>query len=1029
MDFEYKDQLLKAAYAGDLVLFLGAGVVAGSKVGKDQRQAFLGSQLAQALAGLFFPDEPYRNESLKRICTEVENIEGKSKLVRGLSDLLLPVTPSDALKIIPTIQWKSIYTVNVDNSLEQSYDAVEEQVQGLVPVIQPHDRIAENLFFEVSYFKLHGCLSVDPDNVIFSQKDYTESREKYLKLFAALKSSLCDKPFLFIGFGFEDDDFEEVWQNIKKYTALERRSPPTFVVLPNPTERFIKSMKIEGITVVNSLGEDFLPWLKVSMPGKHHPVKEKIVEGTKATRRLIEMEYSTAVPPEIISKVQEFSDIVSHIPSPTKTLSQSQFLLGRSPDWDDIKLGLPIRRDLEEDVLVDIDNWLGAKGVKASLVLGPAGYGKTTLLMNLANTFASSTLTIWIKDPAKFEAVLLLDILKTLNRPAIVFIDECYRCISALRKFITDSRDNKVDVFILAASRPSDWNNAKQTSSLEKLNTIDLKKLTEREAIDLAETMKRSGKLNEDFASKSTMELANHYMEEGERHIIAGLMTSAFGFGAKFDEIIADEYFKIQSDSAKETYILTSIVHSLGQSLPFSLYIRALGIDFSSYQGISPEIEGTVVEEQDVKGELYLKSQHRVIAETLVTKVLGPSHANTMLLRLARNVNQHSREENNILKEIYNEDFLETILAEPGYIRAFFEQISEEFPSDIFILQHWAIYESKHDNHEPAKLLIEKAISKLESDSKFYYHFLNCKGIIWLREALSEKDSAKAEYLFKKGSDFIREQIKLDPDKEIHYISLIDKLLAFSKRSNLNQEDKLHLYEEIENDLEKALDRYPNSSEILTLSGRLASDLSNFPGAKESLQKSLNINKGNIKARILLARLFFRDDEYKEALVLIEDGLIYSPASSTLRKMKINCYSALNKTWGENKGALKDYLKLVPADIEKRMILVKGLIENGEISELQKELTALKKIDLPFNIKRSIETEVTQNGKVFVACGEYQSTRFGKGFVHLDGFPVGINAFINIFQANPKNKISNGCRLKFIVGLNGFGLFVKQLLG
>lgn len=372
MDFEYKDQLLKAAYAGDLVLFLGAGVVAGSKVGKDQRQAFLGSQLAQALAGHFFPDEPYRNESLKRICTEVENIEGKDKLVRGLSDLLLPVTPSDALKIIPTIQWKCIYTVNVDNSLEQSYDAVEEQVQGLVPVIQPHDRIAENPFFEVSYFKLHGCLSIDPTNVIFSQKDYTESREKYLKLFAALKSSLCDKPFLFIGFGFEDDDFEEVWQNIKKYTGMERRAQPTFVVLPNPTARFIRSMKTEGITVVNSLGEDFLPWLRVNMPGKHHPVKEKIVEGTKATRKLIEMEYSTTVSPEIISKVQEFCDIVSHIPSPTKILSQSQFLLGRSPDWDDIKLGLPIRRDLQEDLLVDIDNWLGTKGVKASLILSPA---------------------------------------------------------------------------------------------------------------------------------------------------------------------------------------------------------------------------------------------------------------------------------------------------------------------------------------------------------------------------------------------------------------------------------------------------------------------------------------------------------------------------------------------------------------------------------------------------------------------------------------------------------------------------------
>ena len=1030
MEFEKKQNLLKAALEGELVLFLGSGVVAGSHVGKEKTPAYLGLQLAEKLAKEFFPTDPYKNESLKRICTEIENIKGKEALISSLSELLLPVLPSEYLKIIPEILWSAIFTVNVDNSLEESYRIRGAKVQNLIPIVKPHDSLSESSNYEVSYFKLHGCLITDPYNVIFSQKDYTESREKFLKLFSNLKSYLCEKPFLFIGFGFEDDDFLDVWENIKKYLGLGRRLQPTFLIYPEPPTRFVESMKTEGITVINSNTSEFLPWLKANIPGRLPSINEKTIEKTSATRKLIENEYSISIPHDQLDRLKKFGEIVSHIPSPSKIPAQSRFLLGENPDWDDIKLGLPIKRELREDILVDLDDWNSSGKVKATLILGPAGYGKTTLMMDLANQISNTEglFCLWVKDPIKFDPICVVEIIKSIGLPAVIFIDDSYRCISSIKNLYQDCKDNKIKAFILAASRPSDWNVAKQTSSLENLNSIQLERLSVIEAENLAQIMKKSGKLNSEFSTKPIEELKTHYLKASECHMIAGLMTSVYDSGSNFEEIIANEFFKIDNDIAKNTYLISSIVHSLGLCLPFLLFCRCFGIDINRYREFYEILDGIVIEQKDEdSGDLRLKTQHRVIAETLIENVLQPSKANELLLIISTNINQHSKYEYNIFYELYNEYYLEIILKEPGYIRSFYENIVSEFPSDPFILQHWAIYESKMENFPTAKKLIDEGISKLDDNQKSYFHFTNTKGIIWLREAISEENKTKSEYLFKRGSEFIREQIKNDPDKEIHYISLIDKFFSFSQKQHKDSE-KLLIYEEIENDLEKALMRYPNSSDLLALSGRLAVELSKFPKAKGFLETSLSINKGNVKARVLLVRIHIKNEKYNYALETIEEGLSYNPKSSSLRKLKIDCLENLSYPWDEKKPAFLEYLKIVKNDIFYRLKLIKGLIENKEFPSAKKQLDSLKKIDMSFSTKKLTKVQLLSEGHPMVVTGIYQAKRLGKGFVQIDGFPAGMEAFLELFNMTCKTGVGNGSRLRMTIGLNGFGLYVKEII-
>lgn len=75
----------------------------------------------------FFPEEGPTNNTLKRVCSSIQNIKGKPRLREALVDLLIPVNPSKSLLEISKIRWKAIYTVNVDDAIERAYENESEK--------------------------------------------------------------------------------------------------------------------------------------------------------------------------------------------------------------------------------------------------------------------------------------------------------------------------------------------------------------------------------------------------------------------------------------------------------------------------------------------------------------------------------------------------------------------------------------------------------------------------------------------------------------------------------------------------------------------------------------------------------------------------------------------------------------------------------------------------------------------------------------------------------------------------------------
>lgn len=77
--------------------------------------------------------------------------------------------------------------------------------------------------------KTHGSAD-DPQNVIFTRKDYAEARTKYVLFYEILKSLALTHTFLFLGCGTDDPDIRMIFEDIQ---FAHNRMPFHYMTLPN----------------------------------------------------------------------------------------------------------------------------------------------------------------------------------------------------------------------------------------------------------------------------------------------------------------------------------------------------------------------------------------------------------------------------------------------------------------------------------------------------------------------------------------------------------------------------------------------------------------------------------------------------------------------------------------------------------------------------------------------------------------------------------------------------------------------------
>lgn len=218
---EWPDFLVESIARRRSVLFLGAGVSANS-LSRDDRnpptwESFL-AKLIQIKQKKLYDIKDLLSDLLAHqdyltACEIIINNIGNKEFNELVSDEFRRpgYKPSEIHKQIYALDSRLIITPNVDKIYEQY--ALAESNSTVVVKSYNDDSIASFLRSnDYLIIKAHGTVD-DSDNMIFTQKQYANARNRYSCFYKLLDALVLTHTFIFLGCGVNDPDIKLLFEN------------------------------------------------------------------------------------------------------------------------------------------------------------------------------------------------------------------------------------------------------------------------------------------------------------------------------------------------------------------------------------------------------------------------------------------------------------------------------------------------------------------------------------------------------------------------------------------------------------------------------------------------------------------------------------------------------------------------------------------------------------------------------------------------------------------------------------------------
>ena len=339
-------RLVETIEPQETVLLFGAGSSTPSGVPT-------GSQLAAFLASTFgLEAEGY---SLSEVASLVEERFSRRRLVDALRKKFKGIHPTRGLLNLPLYTWKSLYTTNYDNLIEQSY---LHQGSDLTVYTSNFDFTIHENQQATKLFKLHGTIDKDivdgnMSRLIITQTDYDNTGSYREVLFDRFKGDIAGAHLVIVGHSLQDDDIREI---VDRAANLDSRSPGAFrISLLVYTRDDNRALLLEkrGFKVCFGGIDDFFSGLTHKMPARlAHQDSEDPLDLVPALRPVtVDVEHASGAMPDA-----------------------SAMFNGWPASYADILQGLTFERNVAED----LEQGLRETGVLCAVVLGASGVGKTT---------------------------------------------------------------------------------------------------------------------------------------------------------------------------------------------------------------------------------------------------------------------------------------------------------------------------------------------------------------------------------------------------------------------------------------------------------------------------------------------------------------------------------------------------------------------------------------------------------------------------------------------------------------------------
>lgn len=242
------------------VLFLGAGFSYGSKNEKGTLPT--GDELRKNIFHFFIEGNFNQKEcaeinayTLQELCQFIyDSLDKKNELKTFIVDKLKGAKPERFHLLLNTYQWRKIYTVNIDDLVENIYC---ENKKSLVVQNKREEKRCDG---EAELIKLHGCVNAPEEGLVFSRGEYTALITNRNYKLDALTTDIVNNNVIFVGASMDESDIDFYISKYENAGYMLRKGSLIFID-PEPTLKLKTRIKSIGGILLEWTTEQFLKYV------------------------------------------------------------------------------------------------------------------------------------------------------------------------------------------------------------------------------------------------------------------------------------------------------------------------------------------------------------------------------------------------------------------------------------------------------------------------------------------------------------------------------------------------------------------------------------------------------------------------------------------------------------------------------------------------------------------------------------------------------------------------------------------------
>ncbi len=995
-------------------LFLGAGINSGI-LNSEGEQFPLAEQLAHESS-----EEILGNSTLSLGLDAIADMArfkvGNEAFNQYLFDKFNLFSPGRVHDLVVNLPWDAIFTTNYDLLLERAGEESITKTNVIKSVLSISTDLTQFVEDDILYYKLHGSVdraNTEDGRIIITKEDYRNYERRRKKLFSRLKDDLMNRSFVFIGYSLSDSNFLSILDACREELGINK-FPLSYVVKPSVSdvEKVFWKEKY-NLEFIESDAENFMEDLSRTWTTGGYEV---LSFDDRKRKRYFEIDDSARFPKLSNSYYQL-------VPSDcTGANNVTRFYKGGEPLWADIRDKIYAQRDAYDELFEIIFPELSDTKRPASihLVTGHAGTGKTTLIKAITFELARDfCIPVFIHVPGTpLDSTPFVSIADRNKASRIILvISRAASQARVISEFLLECRRLNLPITIILEERKNQWNAVR--TEINKISSIltqvQLGDISDDEIIRLLEsleTYKQLGKLS----GLSKEQQIIHFQNVSKKELLVALRELTLE--QSFDEIVKDEFARIPTQIAKDTYLYVSALGQIDLPIRYETLMRILKISYEDLKSIFSSTEGVLISGEVIGSARHnvgfnLSVRHPVIASIIFSLVAEDDEKKFEVInKILTNLDSGFPDDRRLLIDITRRRELVRTFVSPQKSRAVYERLSHILPDDPFVYQHWALLE--RDIGEPEKAL-EYAKKCLALDNSDNFMFKTTYGFALI--SVAAKSDEHRERLILEADKIFTTEIRRDPENPFGHLGKAN-IIKLQIQKNSNEEERTKLAVKLLALLEEAHESTFESPEIATELAEQRRIAGDPKDAYQLLEQALKDTPADDRLRDALVRLQMSQKDFPNALKVATEGIKHDPTSWRLYRHVARCQKILKLPLVGIKGNYEAAIRNNRSDFGLMIEFGAFLFFSGDQSGANRIFNEASNMPISSSDKfRITEWWKNEDGSKRVFEGEVVVAEGGHGMVM--AVPENFRAFFS--RTREFFRLRMGQRIKFNVGFNARG--------